>query len=191
LPPAGWVRVRPPDSHWMDGFDIAKPVLDAEAVVTTCCLKTHGFGGVFTMSLKLAVGMTRKRNMPELHGSLRSMRKMIAEINTAYRPGLIVMDGMDVFTDGGPSRGTLKHAGLVLASADRVAIDAVGLCVLKSLGSKADIMQTPIFRQEQIARAVELGLGIDSPAGIRLVAGDGPSRAAAAELQAILDREPV
>jgi uncharacterized protein (DUF362 family) len=189
LPPEGWVRVKPPDSHWFDGFDVAKPILDAEAVVTTCCLKTHGYGGVFTMSLKLAVGMTNKRNMPELHASVRSMRKMIAEINVAYRPALIVMDGIDVFTDGGPSRGTLKHAGVVLASADRVAMDAVGLCVLKELGSNTAIMQTPIFRQEQIARAVELGLGIDRPAGIRLVTGDGLSRAYADRLQAILDRE--
>lgn len=189
LPPEGWVRVRPASSHWSDGFDIAKPILDAEAVVTTCCLKTHGFGGVFTLSLKLAVGMTHKHHMRELHASFRSMRKMIAEINTAYRPGLILMDGIEVFTDGGPSRGTLKHAGVILASADRVAIDAVGLCVLKEQGSKADIMETPVFRQEQIARAVELGLGIDGPAGIRLVTGDGPSRAYAERLQGILDRE--
>jgi len=189
LPPEGWVRIRPPGSHWFDGFDVAKPVLDADAVVSTCCLKTHGFGGIFTMSLKLSVGLTNKRNMRELHGSFRSMRKMIAEINQAYRPALILMDGTDVFTDGGPSHGTLKHAGVVLAGTDRVAMDAVGLAVLKDLGSNPAIMDTPIFRQEQIARAVELGLGIGAPEGIELVTSDAPSRAYADRLQSILDRE--
>ncbi len=189
LPESGWVRVRPPGSHWMDGFDVAKPVLDADAVVSTCCLKTHRYGGVFTMSLKLSVGLTHKRNMRELHASLRSQRKMIAEINQAYRPALIVLDGNEVFTDGGPSSGTLKHAGVVLAGTDRVAIDAVGLAVLKELGSNSAIMGTPIFRQEQIARAVELGLGVGSPAEIRLLTGDAASRSYADRLRAILDRE--
>ncbi len=189
LPPEGWVRIRPPDSHWFDGFDVAKPVLDADAVVSTCCLKTHAYGGIFTMSLKLSVGLTNKRNMRELHGSVRSMRKMIAEINQAYRPALILMDGTDVFTDGGPSHGTLKHAGVVLAGTDRVAMDAVGLAVLKDLGSNRAIMDTPIFRQEQIARAVELGLGIRAPEGIQLVTNDAVSRAYADRLQIILNRE--
>lgn len=189
LPPGGWVRVRPPGSHWLDGFDVAKPVLDAEAVVSTCCLKTHAYGGVFTLSLKLSVGLTHKHHMAELHGSFRSQRKMIAELNQAYRPALILMDGTDVFTDGGPSSGTLKHAGVVLAGTDRIAVDAAGLAVLKDLGSNRAIMDTPIFRQEQIARAVELGLGVSGPAGIELVADDAESRAYAGRLRAILARE--
>jgi uncharacterized protein (DUF362 family) len=189
LPPEGWVRIRPPGSHWRDGFDVAKPVLDAEAVVSTCCLKTHGYGGVFTMSLKLSVGLTNKRNMTELHTSFRSMRKMIAELNQPYRPALILMDGTDAFTDGGPSRGTLKHAGVILAGTDRIAMDAVGLAVLKDLGSNTAIMDTPIFAQEQIARAVELGLGVRGAEGIQLVTGDATSRAYADRLRSILDRE--
>ncbi|HSH13358.1 MAG TPA: DUF362 domain-containing protein, partial [Desulfurivibrionaceae bacterium] len=162
LPDSEWVRVSPAGSHWHDGFEVARPVLAAECVVATCCLKTHGYGGVFTMSLKLAVGITRKRNMTELHGSLFSMRKMIAEINLAYAPGLILMDGLEIFTDGGPAHGTLKKPGVMLAGTDRVAIDAVGLAVLKQMGSNRKIMETPIFEQEQIARAVELGLGVSS-----------------------------
>jgi uncharacterized protein (DUF362 family) len=123
LPENQWVRVRPEKSHWRDGFDVAKPVLDAKCIVSTCCLKTHGYGGVFTMSLKLSVGVTHKRNMSELHGSFRSMRKMIAEINQAYRPSLIVLDAVEAFVDGGPMEGTRKRAGLFIAGADRIALD--------------------------------------------------------------------
>jgi len=36
-----WIRVRPEGSHWHDGFEVARPVLEAESIVSTCCLKTH------------------------------------------------------------------------------------------------------------------------------------------------------
>jgi uncharacterized protein (DUF362 family) len=187
LPPSEWVRVRPKQSHWRDGFDVAKPVLDAECIVTTCCLKTHGFGGVFTMSLKLSVGMTNKRNMAELHGSFLSMRKMIAEINQAYTPSLIVLDGIEAFVDGGPARGTKKRADVILAGTDRVAIDAVGLAILKDLGSNRAIMETKIFEQEQIARAVELGLGVKRPKEIKIMADEEEGQEYARRLTRILE----
>jgi uncharacterized protein (DUF362 family) len=79
--------MKPEGSHWKRGFDVAKPVLDSECVVSTCCLKTHQYGGVFTMSLKLSVGITHKRNMSELHKSFLSMRKSHASLSwTASRP---------------------------------------------------------------------------------------------------------
>ena len=63
-----------------------------------------------------------------------------------------------------------------LASADRVAIDAVGVALLKSLGSNENIMKPKIFEQEQIARAAELGLGASSPSEIEVIAADEKSR---------------
>lgn len=189
LAEADWVRVRPTGSHWREGFLVARPVMTAECVVATCCLKTHGYGGVFTMSLKLAVGITHKDNMFELHSSIFSMRKMIAEINQAYTPELIVMDGLEIFTDGGPAHGVLKKPGVILAGTDRVAMDAVGLAILKQMGSNRKIMVTPIFEQDQIARAVELGLGVSSPKDIEIVTGDGESQGYADKLREILRSE--
>lgn len=188
LPSHGWVRVKPEQSHWRNGFDVAKPVLDSGCIVTTCCLKTHGYGGVFTMSLKLSVGITHKRNMSELHTSFLSMRKMIAEINLAYKPSLILLDGIEAFVDGGPSRGTRKKADVILAGTDRIAIDAVGLSILKELGSNKAIMEKKIFEQEQIARAVELGIGVKKPEGIEILTDDVDSKKYAKKLMKILLR---
>jgi uncharacterized protein (DUF362 family) len=186
LPESQWQRVKPLESHWQDGFDVARPVLDSECIVSTCCLKTHRYGGVFTMSLKLSVGITHKRNMGELHGSTKNMCKMIAEINQVYEPALILLDGMEVFTDGGPMSGVLKRADIIIAGTDRIAIDAVGLAVLKELGANRQIMQTKIFNQEQIARAVELGLGVGRPENIEFLTEDPLSSSYAARLQDIL-----
>ncbi|MHB8836879.1 MAG: DUF362 domain-containing protein [Candidatus Methylomirabilia bacterium] len=188
LPPEGWVRQNPKGSAWLNGFFVARPVLESPCVVSTCCLKTHGFGGVFTMSLKNSIGMVHRRNMRELHASLLSMRRMIAEVNTVYRPALVVLDGIEAFVDGGPMTGTRKPAGVVLAGTDRVAVDAVGLAVLKEIGANRAVMEKPIFAQGQIARAVELGLGAAGPEQIELVTGDAESAARAAGLRAILDR---
>ena len=125
--------------------------------------------------------------MQELHGASRThMRRMIAEVHQAFRPQLIVMDGMEVFVDGGPSRGKQITANLIVAGTDRIAIDAVGLAVLKNLGSNNAIMSTKIFDQEQIQRAVELGLGVAKPDQIEIVTGDADSRAAADTLKGIL-----
>jgi uncharacterized protein (DUF362 family) len=186
LSPDSWVKLTPEQSHWRNGFYVAKPILDSKCIVTTCCLKTHGYGGVFTLSLKLSVGITHKKNMNELHTSPLSMRKMISEINQAYSPSLILLDGIEAFVDGGPMTGTKKRADVILAGTDRIAIDAVGLAILKELGSNKSIMGKKIFEQEQIARAVELGLGVSRPSEIELVTGDDKSRQYADKLMGIL-----
>jgi uncharacterized protein (DUF362 family) len=186
LPANGWVKVKPESSHWLNGFEAAKPVLDSKCTVTTCCLKTHGYGGAFSMSLKLSVGITHKSNMKELHTSFLSMKKMIAEINQVYTPSLIVMDAMEAFVDGGPMTGKRRRTDLIVAGADRIAIDAVGLAILKHLGSNNGIMARKIFDQEQIARAVELGIGVGSPDRINILTGDPESKQVGSRLKEIL-----
>lgn len=181
-----WIAFNPPGTHWRDGFSIPRSAVEAEYFVSTCCLKTHAYGGIFTLSLKLAVGLTPKNLMRELHGSPDHQRHMIAEINQGYTPRLIVLDGVEAFVDGGPSRGTRKQANVFVAGTDRVAVDAIGIAILKNLGSNDAIMGTKIFQQEQIQRAVEVGLGISSPDQIELVAPDKASKEYIKRLNAIL-----
>jgi uncharacterized protein (DUF362 family) len=175
-----WVEFKPGNSHWTNGFRIARPILETESLVSTCCLKTHQFGGVFTMSLKLHVGVVPTfrhgyEYMAQLHRSPHQ-QKMIAEINQPFSPDLIVLDGIDVFVDGGPGSGKQVNGNVFLASTDRVAVDAVGVAILKVLGSNDAVMKKKIFEQEQIARAVELGLGASSPSEIDVVPVDPESQ---------------
>ena len=189
-----WVRMQPPGSHWQAGFPFARPVLEADAVVQTCCLKTHRFGGHFTMSLKNSVGMVAKQvpgdshdYMQELHGS-PYQRLLIAEMNTAYTPALIVLDGVEALVSGGPDSGKRVQAEVVLAGTDRVAIDAVGVAVLRHWGTTPEVQDGPIFQQQQIARAAELGLGVDGPQKIHLVTDDAESESYAAKIREVLAR---
>jgi uncharacterized protein (DUF362 family) len=183
-----WIPFSPEGLHWSSGFAVAGPMLAADGIVQTCCLKTHRYGGHFTLSLKNTVGAVartvpgnRHNFMNELHGSA-SQRVMIAEINQAYQPDLVVLDGMEAFTDGGPDYGTKVAPGVILAGTDRIAIDAVGVAILRYFGTTPEVRRGPIFGQEQIARAVELGLGVQNPDGIHIITPDEGSREFARQL---------
>ena len=112
---------------------------------------------------------------------------MIAEINAAYAPALIVLDGVEAFTRGGPESGSKVEAGVVLAGADRVALDAVGVAILRDLGTTPDVSRGRVFEQEQIARAAELGLGATGPEAITLLTDDTQGGAYAERLMGILE----
>ena len=161
IPDKNYVIKNPEGCHWKEGFLFAKIYDEAECIVETCCLKTHMYGGHFTMSLKNAVGLVNKKNMGELHSS-KDQRKMIAEINAVYKPDLIIMDGLISFVDRGPMEGTRKEANVFVAGTDKVAIDAVGVALLRILGTTPEVTNGSIFDQEQIKRAVELQVGISS-----------------------------
>lgn len=188
-----WELFKPNANHWQKGFALPKPVLKARGIIQTCCLKTHRYGGHFTLSLKNSVGLAAKRLpgdsynfMSELHGS-EHQRRMIAEINAAYKPDLVVLDGVEAFTTGGPDSGKLIKTEIVLAGTDRVAIDAIGVAILRHFGTTPEVANGKIFEQEQIARAVELGIGVGSAAQIEFVTGDAASDAYAKEIRRVLE----
>jgi uncharacterized protein (DUF362 family) len=171
-----WVKFNRDKTHWLHGFYLAKVFHDADKIVQTCCLKTHRFGGHFTLSLKNSVGMVAKKvpgeiydYMWELHGS-PFQRQMIAEINNNYNLDFVVMDGIKAFISEGPEKGTVVKPNLLLASRDRVAIDAVGVAILKLYGAKGKIGEEEIFKQDQLKRAADLSFGVKSTDEIKLTA---------------------
>ncbi|NLF89203.1 DUF362 domain-containing protein [Candidatus Bathyarchaeota archaeon] len=179
VPKEEWVKIEHSGTHWVKGFYLAKVFHDADKIVQTCCLKTHRFGGHFTLSMKCSVGMVAKRvpggiydYMWELHGS-PYQRSMIAEINSSYNLDFAIMDGVKAFITGGPESGTVVEPNLMLASHDRVALDAVGVCILKLYGAKGKVGSEDVFEQDQIKRAAELGFGVRSPDEIKLIALNG------------------
>jgi uncharacterized protein (DUF362 family) len=192
---SGWHEVQAPGLHWSRGFFLANVFSRADRVVQTCCLKTHRYGGHFTMSLKNSVGLVAKRVpglnydfMNELHSSPHQ-RQMIAEINKFYRTDLIVMDAAEGFSTGGPDHGKLIKPGVIIAGTDRVAVDAVGIALLRSFGTVPDVVNGRIFELEQIARAAELGVGIGSADRITLIPLDTAGEATARKIQLQLDRD--
>lgn len=192
---SGWSEVQDASLHWSRGFFLANIFARADHIIQTCCLKTHRYGGHFTCSLKNAVGCIARRVpglnhdfMNELHGSPRQ-RSMIAEINRFLQTDLVLMDATEGFSSGGPDKGKLIRPNLIIGGQDRVAIDAVGVALLRSFGTVPDIMNGNIFELEQIRRAVELGIGITSPDQIHLVPLDKTGELATEKIQIQLDAD--
>jgi len=190
-----WVALPLEDGHWRRGIEIPRLYADAEAIAMTCCLKTHAFGGHFTMSLKNAVGLVPLVSAKDGYDYMRELheasnpRQLIAEINQAFTPDLIVLDGLSAFITGGPYAGDVVHPGVILASQDRVAIDAVGVAILRMYDTTDEVNRGPIFELDQLRFAAELGLGIASPDEVELATADTPeSQAMADEIRSLLDR---
>ena len=191
LPERDWIAHPLPGGHWSRGVLFPRLLEEADAIVSTCALKTHRFGGHFTLSLKNSVGAVAKYGpdghnyMSDLHWS-GAQRKMIAEINTLYRPALVLLDGLEAFVDGGPEAGRKVRPGVMIAGTDRVAVDAVGVAILRLYGTTRAVSTGKIWSLEQIARAVELGVGVAGPAEIELVTDDAAGEAFLSRLHPIV-----
>ena len=136
--------------------------------------KPIGSAGTSRLSMKNSVGLVAKKvpggmydYMWELHGS-PFQRQMIAEINNHYNVDFVLMDGIKAFVTGGPEKGKVVEPNLLLASRDRVAIDAVGVAILKLYGAKGKVGEADVFEQDQLKRAAELGFGVKSADEIKL-----------------------
>ncbi len=196
IPESEYIHFKPEksNSHWKNGFHYAKIYQQADVIITLPCLKTHQYGGHFTLSLKLSVGLVPREPrgelgyMKELHSSPHQ-RSLISEINQVYSPTLVILDGIDAFIDGGPDKGTLVHPKVMLASTDRIAIDAVGVAILRDHGTTPEVQKGPIFEQEQIKRASELGLGVEHASDIAIVSANDESSDYAQKIQNVLQLE--
>jgi uncharacterized protein (DUF362 family) len=199
LPAEQWRKEELPGSDWKSGVEYPVFVDRESIVVQISNLKTHRFGGVFSGSLKNSVGLVAKYGrlnagynyMQELHSSPQQSA-MIADLNVAYEPKLIFMDGMQVFTAGGPERGELAAPEIVLAGADRIALDAAGVALLRlhGEGPEQPLLGRTVFEQEQLKRAVELHLGASSAEEIDFRTADSSSSRIASQLEAILQEAP-
>lgn len=151
-----WMWVKPKQaSSWPEGFRIAKTVYDASRIISLPCLKTHQFGGIFTLSLKNSVGTINPADRTVLH---KKSGDRIAEINLAYTTDLIILDGLQCFVSGGPAHGKKAAPGLIIAGSDRVAVDAVGVAILKFHEAEG-IAGIKVKDHEQLKRAAEIGVG--------------------------------
>ena len=191
LPAEDWVMIQPEGYDW-DAVPIRTASLRSGGTGADLLPEDAPLRRPFHPFPEEFVGMVAKRHpqgshefMQELHNSAYQ-RRMIVEINAAYTPALIVLDGIEAFISGGPDVGEKVPSGVILAGTDRIAIDAVGVALLRYFGCKTEAARGKIFEQEQIARAVELELGIGSPQQVEFLTGDPESDAYSQKIKEIL-----
>lgn len=150
-----WVKKEIPQGKYLKSASIPRLLEKVDKIVYLPCLKTHSQGR-FTASLKLSVGLMKPLERVRLH--LRRLEEKVAELNILIKPDLIIMDARKVFVTDGPSEGRIEDSRLILASTDRIAIDAEGVKILQSYGAK-NHLNMPVWDLPQIKRAAELKIG--------------------------------
>jgi len=142
-------------------FTIARGVTEAGGVVNLPRLKTHGLT-TMTGALKNTFGVIpggRKSEYHITHPDVESFSRMIADLNGAVRSSLVVMDAITAMEGNGPVGGRLRPVGLIIASTDPVAVDAVG-CRIMGIDPRAI---------DHVRMAEEAGLGNAHPQRVDIV----------------------
>jgi uncharacterized protein (DUF362 family) len=147
------VSVSVADSLWPYGEPLVLPraYMEADVVISIPKLKTHSTAGM-TGALKNAVGVPPigvYATSPTLGWRDRFHReygihKTIAQINLARQPDLVIMDAILAGEGMGPWGADPVDLGLVLASTDPVAIDAVASAIM---GFEPDRVRHLVYAQ--------------------------------------------
>jgi uncharacterized protein (DUF362 family) len=106
----GWVKFERDQTHWLRGFYLAKIFHDADKVVQTCCLKTHRYGGHFTLSMKNAVGMVAREHRAACTITCGNCMGRLSATNDSrnqqqLQPRLGSYGRFKAFVTGGPENG--------------------------------------------------------------------------------------
>jgi uncharacterized protein (DUF362 family)/Pyruvate/2-oxoacid:ferredoxin oxidoreductase delta subunit len=113
-------------------FEIAKGVLDVDGIVSLPKLKTHGFM-LMTGAIKNQFGCIPGLLKSGFHAKLEdvdSFSQMLVDLNLFLKPRLFIMDGVLAMEGNGPRRGNPVDLGVIMVSADPVALDTVAAGVI-------------------------------------------------------------
>ena len=111
-----------PQGKTLRTSNIYKDILDADTVINVPIAKTHG-SAILTLGMKNLMGVIQDRNT--LHA--RGLHQCIADLNSAVRPQLTIVDAIRLLAANGPTGGSLddvRRLDTIIASADVVAADA-------------------------------------------------------------------
>ncbi len=136
-----------PEGHAADHFVLCKGVLEADAIVNLCKMKTHQLERI-TGAMKNTFGCVYGFNKGASHARFPNadvFGKMIGDLNLLVRPRIHIMDGIMAMEGNGPQSGDPTPMYLLMASADPVALDSV-FCRLVDL--RPELVPTNVYGQE-------------------------------------------
>lgn len=161
------VRVENPSGHVAKELHLSKAVVDCDAVISVCKMKTHAMMRI-TGGVKNGYGYIQGRNKTVGHMKYPNYDRfaaMLTDINLYVKPRLHIMDGIVAMEGNGPASGDPVEMGLLLFSKDPVAMDSV-FCRLVRLDPKLVATNTIGERY---------GLGTWREENICILTPDGPA----------------
>ncbi len=123
-----------PEGNTCKSFPFTTWLDDADAVVDFCKLKTHGLAAM-SCAVKNLFGVipgTRKPEFHYLYPQVEQFADMLVDLNEYVKPRLTIVDAVECMEGNGPTQGTPRHMGALVASdstykADLLCAELIGL----------------------------------------------------------------
>ncbi|MBN1254609.1 MAG: DUF362 domain-containing protein [Deltaproteobacteria bacterium] len=112
---------------FMPTVSISQAVMDADVIISLPKFKTHGLT-VITGAIKNSYGLLPGAQKAKLHraaGSAERFHEMLVDVFQIRVPDLFIVDAIVGMEGNGPASPDLREIGLILASDNAVALDAV------------------------------------------------------------------
>ncbi len=128
-------------ARMVSGFTLISAVKDADFIIDAPKLKTHGMT-MLSGAVKNLFGTVPGLMKPEFHWRFPEKDRfchMLLDLCETVRPDVVFVDGIVSMEGNGPSGGTLRETGLILASRSPYAAD---LALCRILGIRPDVAPT-------------------------------------------------
>lgn len=125
-------EVSHPEGFLIKRLEVIKPVLEADVIISMPKLKTHTLM-TFTGATKILFGVVPGFAKAVFHARMRNVTHfalMLLDITSLVKPALVLMDAVVGMEGDGPATGPLRDVGLILASRDSIALDAVATSIV-------------------------------------------------------------
>ncbi len=145
----------------LDRVEVLKEVLDSPVLISLPQAKSHSNTGI-SMGIKGLMGLIWDRW--SFH-SRYNINEALADLATAVRPTLTILDATRALTTGGPGGpGEVVKPNLVIAGTDPVAVDSFGVSVAPWYGQRFTGRQV-----EHLLAASQRGLGKIDVGALRIL----------------------
>ena len=121
----GYTEVKNPEGKSLRRFAYVDWLRNCDAVINFCKLKSHGMMGM-TAAVKNLYGVipgTYKSEYHFQHVEPMNFADMLVDLDEYVRPRLHLVDAVDIMEGNGPTMGTPRRLGLLLAGTDPYRLD--------------------------------------------------------------------
>ncbi len=123
-----WLSVEINGDYWSQ-IHVPRTMYEAEHRILMPNMRCHS-SARFSGATKLCVGSISPEDREIMHSDKNKTEAMIAEINLAFQPDFIVMDGRRTTVEWA-GRGNYVYPNLIMTSGDMIAIDTEAVRILK------------------------------------------------------------
>ncbi len=116
-----------PDAHVAKHFTYTSYLAQADAIISFCKLKSHGMMSLSAATKNLfgAVPGTMKPEYHFRYPDPMDFAGMIVDINSYFKPRLYIVDAVLTMEGNGPTAGTPRHMGALLAGRNCHSLDII------------------------------------------------------------------